>query len=100
MENSWRRHLLGVRCSHGKAIVSHILLSPACLVFFKWGRYDHGNRDVRNDLLNFATEKLCQEPGPEGLSHPQTYAVLSQRLALDMNMPNISSRQTLPALRL
>jgi hypothetical protein len=69
--------------------VSHILLCfRKFLICSRWGtRYDHGNEEVRRSLLDFAIRKLlCGNPG-EALSDAQTYAVLSQRLALDINTP-------------
>ncbi|KAI9452701.1 hypothetical protein BJY52DRAFT_1225998 [Lactarius psammicola] len=55
-----------------------------------WGTcYDHGDEEVRRSLLDFAVQKLlCGNLGNESLTNPQTYAVLSQRLALDINTPH------------
>ncbi|KAI0301711.1 hypothetical protein B0F90DRAFT_1816914 [Multifurca ochricompacta] len=58
------------------------------------GYYDHGDNDTRGDLLDFAQEKLLCGPGGEGLSDAQTYAVLSQRLALDID----TSQYLLPSV--
>ncbi|KAI9429189.1 hypothetical protein H4582DRAFT_2153637 [Lactarius indigo] len=54
-----------------------------------WGtRYDHGNEDVRQSLIHFATQKLlCGNSASGTLTHAQIYAVLSQRLVLDINTP-------------
>lgn len=58
-------------------------------MFSRWGtRYDHGNEYVRKGLLEFAVHKLLgniEEGKP--LNDAQTYAVLSQRLALDIDTP-------------
>ncbi|KAH9173206.1 hypothetical protein EDB89DRAFT_2068954 [Lactarius sanguifluus] len=51
-------------------------------------RYDHGDDEIRNSLLNFALQKLlCAPQVPKSLTETQVYAVLSQRLALDVNTP-------------
>ncbi len=57
-------------------------------MFCRWGTcYDFGDDQVRDGLLHFAIQKLlCRIPMPnEGLSEAQKCAVLSQRLALDIN---------------
>ncbi|KAI9449302.1 hypothetical protein BJY52DRAFT_1227846 [Lactarius psammicola] len=69
------------------------VVSPECVVHMGrplWGtRYDHGDEEVRRSLLDFAVQKLlCGNLGNESLTNPQTYAVLSQRLALDINTPH------------
>jgi hypothetical protein len=49
----------------------------------RWGaRYDHGDDEVRRSLLDFAQEKLLCASSQANLTNAQTYAVLSQRLAL------------------
>ena len=55
--------------------------------FKRWGsHYDHGTDEVRGSLIGFAAQKLlCTTDIPPTLSRAQTYAVLSQRLALDIN---------------
>ena len=67
------------------------VVSPAVPHIFcdRWGtRYDHGNDEVRQILLDFAIQKLlCGRLTTEPLSNAQMYAVLSQRLALDINTP-------------
>ncbi|KAH9016325.1 hypothetical protein EDB84DRAFT_1276909 [Lactarius hengduanensis] len=53
-----------------------------------WGTcYDFGDDQVRDGLFHFAIQKLlCRLPTPdEALSEAQKCAVLSQRLALDIN---------------
>ncbi|KAI0291938.1 hypothetical protein B0F90DRAFT_306131 [Multifurca ochricompacta] len=52
-----------------------------------WGTlYDHGKEEYRDQLINFAMEKLlCGSPCPGPLSDAHIYAVLSQRLALDID---------------
>ncbi|KAI0302852.1 hypothetical protein B0F90DRAFT_1816405 [Multifurca ochricompacta] len=52
-----------------------------------WGTlYDHGNQVTREGLIDFAMEKLlCGSRGPGPLSDARIYAVLSQRLALDID---------------
>ncbi|KAH8993716.1 hypothetical protein EDB92DRAFT_2113656 [Lactarius akahatsu] len=51
-------------------------------------RYDHGDDEIRNSLLDFALQKLlCTPQVPRSLTEAQVYAVLSQRLALDVNTP-------------
>ncbi|KAH9176091.1 hypothetical protein EDB89DRAFT_1882102 [Lactarius sanguifluus] len=53
-----------------------------------WGTcYDFGDDQVRDGLIHFAIQKLlCRVPMPgETLSEAQKCAVLSQRLALDIN---------------
>ncbi|KAI9434763.1 hypothetical protein BJY52DRAFT_1231070 [Lactarius psammicola] len=69
------------------------VVSPECVVHMGrplWGtRYDHGDEEVRRSLLDFAVQKLlCGNLGNESLTNPQTYAVLSQRLVLDINTPH------------
>ncbi|KAI0292092.1 hypothetical protein B0F90DRAFT_1823220 [Multifurca ochricompacta] len=51
-----------------------------------WGTlYDHGNEESYKKLIGFAMDKLlCGSPGPGPLSDARIYAVLSQRLALDI----------------
>ncbi|KAI0298434.1 hypothetical protein B0F90DRAFT_702078 [Multifurca ochricompacta] len=51
-----------------------------------WGTlYDHGNEESHKKLIGFAMDKLlCGSPGPGPLSDARIYAVLSQRLALDI----------------
>ena len=78
---------------------SHLAVSWVFLIFFlRWGtRYDHGNSRIRDSLLDFAVEKLlCADPHPESLTPAQTYAVLSQRLALDINTPQYLFASTSP----
>ncbi|KAI9445640.1 hypothetical protein BJY52DRAFT_1102519, partial [Lactarius psammicola] len=55
-----------------------------------WGtRYDHSDEEVCWSLLDFAVQKLlCRNLGNESLTNPQTYTVLLQRLALDINTPH------------
>ncbi|KAI0301700.1 hypothetical protein B0F90DRAFT_1667817 [Multifurca ochricompacta] len=54
-----------------------------------WGTcYDYGDQVTRKELIGFAKDKLLCGPGSENLSDAQLYAVLSQRLALDMTLPN------------
>ncbi|KAH9014063.1 hypothetical protein EDB84DRAFT_1277877 [Lactarius hengduanensis] len=63
-----------------------------------WGtRYDHGNDEVRNGLVDFAIHKLLGtvEAGMP-LSDAQMYAVLSQRLALDIDTPQYLLTSTNP----
>src|SRR6266702_1423033 len=57
--------------------------------FPRWGtRYDHGTDEIRSSLLDFAVQKLlCTSQVPKELTDAQVYAVLSQRLALDINTP-------------
>jgi hypothetical protein len=61
------------------------------LIFSRWGtRYDKGDPDVQESLLDFAIEKLLCRAAPEvskELNEYMTYAILSQRLALDINTP-------------
>ncbi|KAI9430204.1 hypothetical protein H4582DRAFT_1820313, partial [Lactarius indigo] len=68
-----------------------------------WGtRYDHGNEEIRVNLLDFAVQKLlCGKPGDKSLTEAQMYAVLSQRLALDINTPQylFNSASPLDAMR-
>ncbi|KAI9429233.1 hypothetical protein H4582DRAFT_2089709 [Lactarius indigo] len=54
-----------------------------------WGTcYDHGNEEIRVNLLDFAVQKqLCGKPGEKSLMEAQMYAVLSQCLVLDINTP-------------
>ncbi|KAH9015441.1 hypothetical protein EDB83DRAFT_2321310 [Lactarius deliciosus] len=54
-----------------------------------WGtRYDHSDEDVRRSIIYFAVQKLlCGNSAHGNLSNAQIYAVLSQRLALDINTP-------------
>ncbi|KAH9021093.1 hypothetical protein EDB83DRAFT_2320509, partial [Lactarius deliciosus] len=50
--------------------------------------YDHGDEDVRRSIIYFAVQKLlCGNSAHGNLSNAQIYAVLSQRLALDINTP-------------
>ncbi|KAH9172798.1 hypothetical protein EDB89DRAFT_1850878 [Lactarius sanguifluus] len=56
--------------------------------FVRWGTcYDFGDDQVRDGLIHFAIQKLlCRLPTPgETLSKAQKCAILSQRLALDIN---------------
>jgi hypothetical protein len=47
--------------------------------------YDHGDMSVHNTIISFAIEKLlCSDEGV-ARSEAQEYAILSQRLALDIN---------------
>ncbi|KAH9179801.1 hypothetical protein EDB89DRAFT_2238751 [Lactarius sanguifluus] len=68
-----------------------------------WGtRYDHGNEEIRVNLLDFAVQKLlCGKLGDKSLTEAQMYAVLSQRLALDINTPQylFNSASPLDAMR-
>ncbi|KAI9444320.1 hypothetical protein H4582DRAFT_2071891 [Lactarius indigo] len=68
-----------------------------------WGtHYDHGNEEIRVNLLDFAVQKLlCGKPGDKSLTEAQMYAVLSQRLALDINTPQylFNSASPLDAMR-
>ncbi len=67
-------------------IMSQVFISS---YFPRWGtRYDYGTGEIRNSLLDFATQKLlCTPRVPDHLTDAQMYAVLSQRLALDINTP-------------
>lgn len=70
--------------------MSHILFClRQFLIFSRWGsRYDHGDEQVRGSLLDFAVQKLlCPGPPSNTLNNAQMYAVLSQRLALDIHTP-------------
>ena len=57
--------------------------------FIRWGtQYDCGNLEVRSDLIQFALQKLlCARPDLEKheVTPAQIYAILSQRLPLDVN---------------
>ena len=65
-----------------------LLLDQRFLIFSRWGtRYDHGNEEVRNGILGFAAHKLLGKVDRRTLSDAQMYAVLSQRLALDIDTP-------------
>jgi hypothetical protein len=76
-----------MRFAHGKAVVSYTLLRPSVVSpFFRWGTlYDHGDDSYRNELIGFAVQKLLCDSSFELDSWPKKYAVLSQRLALDVN---------------
>ncbi|KAI0253795.1 hypothetical protein BJV78DRAFT_130947 [Lactifluus subvellereus] len=51
-----------------------------------WGTmYDRGDNEVREHLLSFAIQKLLGSPIVSAETRHQRYAVLSQRLALDIN---------------
>lgn len=61
------------------------------LIFPRWGsRYDYGDDAVKNSLLEFAVQKLlCGHlENEKALTQAQIYAVLSQRLAIDINTPH------------
>ncbi len=84
--------------------MSHSLLCLRQLLrFSRWGtRYDHGDEGVRQTLLDFAVQKLlCAGLGVKPLRPAQVYAVLSQRLALDINTPQylFNSANPLDAVR-
>jgi len=72
---------------HGQTIVSEfycIFQVFSCLV--RWGtNYDHGDDEVRRGLIHFALLKLLCGTSRKNLSQVQKYAVLSQRLPLDIN---------------
>jgi hypothetical protein len=58
------------------------------LTFIRWGTlYDCGDEEVQRGLCQFALQKLlCATPGDKiVLTEAQKYALLSQRLALDVN---------------
>ena len=58
--------------------VSHVLV--------RWGTsYDHGIDKVRHGLVHFAVLKLLCETTSGSLTEAHKYAVLSQRLPLDIN---------------
>lgn len=68
------------------------ITSVECIVHMGrplWGtHYDHGNEEVRNGILEFAIHKLLGKlENGKALSNAQMYAVLSQRLALDIDTP-------------
>ena len=68
----------------------HFIVLGVSHIFSRWGsRYDHGDPKVRENLIYFAMDKLLfgDVNITEGLSSAQAYAVLSQRVALDINMP-------------
>jgi hypothetical protein len=53
---------------------------------FRWGTiYDNGDKQVHNGLLQFAIEKLLGTDNMSLNTMPKQFAVLSQRLALDIN---------------
>ena len=85
--------------------MSHILLYfRRFLIFSRWGAdYDHDNEDIRRSLLDFAIQKLlCGHlVRDEDMSEAQIYAVLSQRLAPDVNMPQylLNSANPLDAMQ-
>lgn len=73
--------------------MSHVLL---CLrhspIICRWGsRYAKGNKAVRKAILQFAVQKLlCRtipDDGKCNFDEAETYAILSQRLALDICTP-------------
>jgi hypothetical protein len=74
---------------HGKAAVSHVLLLRilSFLMFIRWGTlYDCGDEEVRLGLCQFALIKLlCATANNIVLTEAQKYALLSHRLALDIN---------------
>lgn len=67
-------------------------------IFLRWGtHYDHGNSRICDSLLDLAVEKLlCTDPHLKSLTLAQTYAVLLQRLALDINTPQYLFASTSP----
>ncbi|KAH8977434.1 hypothetical protein EDB86DRAFT_1199678 [Lactarius hatsudake] len=70
----------------------HHVVSLECVAHMGrplWGtHYDHGNDEVRLSLLDFAIQKLlCGSLTKEPFTNSQVYAVLSQRLALNINTP-------------
>lgn len=55
-------------------------------VLVRWGtHYDHGDDEVRRGLIHFDVSKLLCETSSKKLSVAQHYAILSQRLPLDIN---------------
>jgi hypothetical protein len=50
--------------AHGKAIASRTLLHPFVVSqIFRWGNmYDHSDEVVRENMINFAKEKLLGDP--------------------------------------
>jgi hypothetical protein len=61
--------------------------------FVRWGTcYDFGDGQVRDGLLHFAIQKLLGEAPGDSPKEAQEFAVLSQRLALDIN----STQYTVP----
>jgi hypothetical protein len=69
--------------SHAQILSAHVHF------FYRWGlSYDHGENSTRDTMLNFAATKLlCASPSvsEKTLTNDQKCAVLSQRLALDIN---------------
>jgi hypothetical protein len=63
--------------------------------FVRWGTcYDFGDQQVRDGLLHFAIEKLLCQPMGSSFSEAQKFAVLSQRLALDINTMTYTITET------
>jgi len=54
-------------------------------------RYDHGDFTVRRQLVDFARSKLLQEEDPARLEQQHYFALLSQRMPIDLSSPSFSS---------
>lgn len=74
--------------------MSHVLLCLRhSLIFCRWGtRYENGQDSIKDSILGFAIQKLLcgvvpVEEGKPKYTHAHMYAVLSQRLALDISTP-------------
>ena len=78
----------------------HLIIFHISTFFSRWGtHYDYGNKEVCHTLLDFAEEKLLclsMMSSLDNLSLAQMYAVLSQCLALDPNIPQYLSFSAFP----
>jgi hypothetical protein len=85
--------------AHGKALASRTLLCPSIVSwFFKWGAtYYYADDKIRHWLSCFAAQKLLCSGGYEMDSEAKLCAVLSQRLALDINTTAFVSKPLLGA---